>query len=77
MYRDIDEDTLPNSSHIAPTRVLLPPKLLTWIIGSVQGDDSFTEILSWTLHIHILVSKYRYSVCSWSTVVGNCGRLDI
>ena len=46
-------------------------------MGSVQGDDSFTEILSWTLHIHILVSKYRYSVCSRSTVVGSCGRLDM
>ena len=46
-------------------------------MGSVQDDDYFTKILSWTLHIHILVSKYRYSVCSRSTVVGSCGRLDM
>ena len=75
MYRDIDEDTLPISSHIAPTRALLPPKLI-WALFKVMRLFHQNPELDFAYSYFCLKIPLLY-VCSWSTVVVSYGRLDI
>ena len=60
MYHGIDEDTLQNSSHIAPTCALIPPKLLTWALFKMMT----ISLKSWAgLCIFICLSQNTATLC--------------